>query len=176
MLFRPSFCANCGEKIERAEWFIWTSRRFCQVCESEYKGQDLIPRAVVIFGMLIGVFGIGSYLSSGAANADLRGVKVPRKLVEQPISSPGNSDFKSPDARDQKNAAPVFEQPEQKELASKTLTALSAQPAKPKNEAVEQVYFCRAETKKGTPCARRVKGNIRCYQHIGMPAMPQSKN
>ncbi|MEO7659891.1 MAG: hypothetical protein ABIV48_09780 [Pyrinomonadaceae bacterium] len=176
MLFKPSFCANCGEKIERAEWYIWTSRRFCQVCESEYKGQDLIPRAVVIVGILIGVFGIGSYLSSGAASSDLRGVKVPRKLVEQPSSSPRNTDINSADARTQKNVPPVLEQPEQKELASKTLTALSGQPTKPKSGSVEEVYYCRAETKKGTPCARRVKGNIRCYQHIGMPAMPQPKN
>ena len=40
----------------------------------------------------------------------------------------------------------------------------------------EAKYYCGAETKKGTPCSRKVKGNVRCYQHEGMPAMlPASK-
>src|SRR5262245_16558828 len=87
MLFRPSFCANCGEKIERAEWSIWTSRRFCPVCESEFKGHDLVPRAVVGLGVVAGVLGLGSYLRSGSA-AEMQPFKQPRKLVEQtgPVS------------------------------------------------------------------------------------------
>jgi hypothetical protein len=44
-------------------------------------------------------------------------------------------------------------------------------PQRPRVESSEEVYFCGAETKKGTPCSRRVKGNTRCYQHKGMPAM-----
>src|SRR5262249_43813440 len=49
----------------------------------------------------------------------------------------------------------------------------------PKTEAAEKPeadYYCGAETKKGTPCTRKVKGNVRCWQHQGMPAMlPPSK-
>jgi hypothetical protein len=55
---------------------------------------------------------------------------------------------------------------------NKTLTGLQALPLpKPNPEANEPIYYCGAETKKGTPCSRRVKGNVRCYQHVGMPAM-----
>ena len=36
---------------------------------------------------------------------------------------------------------------------------------------VEDVYICGARTKKGTPCSRRMQGNVRCWQHKGMPAM-----
>jgi len=36
---------------------------------------------------------------------------------------------------------------------------------------VEAAYYCGAETKKGTPCTRKVKGNVRCWQHTGMRAM-----
>lgn len=35
----------------------------------------------------------------------------------------------------------------------------------------EDVYICGARTKKGTPCSRRIHGNVRCWQHKGMPAM-----
>lgn len=36
---------------------------------------------------------------------------------------------------------------------------------------VEEVYICGARTKKGTPCARRVHGPVRCWQHKGLPAI-----
>jgi hypothetical protein len=35
----------------------------------------------------------------------------------------------------------------------------------------ESVYFCGAQTKKGTACSRRMKGGGRCWQHLGQPAM-----
>jgi hypothetical protein len=31
----------------------------------------------------------------------------------------------------------------------------------------EDVYICGRETKKGTPCSRRVHGPVRCWQHKG---------
>jgi hypothetical protein len=40
----------------------------------------------------------------------------------------------------------------------------------------EEVYLCGAQTKKGTPCSRRVHGPVRCWQHKGARAMmPQDK-
>lgn len=175
MLFRPKFCANCGEKIERAEWFIWTSRRFCQVCESDLKAIDLMPSAVVIGSLLIGVFGFGSYLKSGPSNSELLVSKSSRTAVNNPAATQFSAENAKPD-RTPKPIDKLPEHLEQQELASKSRLALSAPPAKPKIEVSEQVYFCRAETKKGTPCSRRVKGNVRCYQHIGMPAMAPVKN
>ena len=35
----------------------------------------------------------------------------------------------------------------------------------------EEVYLCGAQTKKGTPCSRRVHGPVRCWQHKGASAM-----
>src|SRR5262245_18894700 len=88
MLFRPSFCANCGEKIERTEWRIWTSRRFCQVCETEFKGQDLIPRAVVFVGVFAGVLGVGGYLKSGPGAETAATVQPKRFAEKQTQTSP----------------------------------------------------------------------------------------
>lgn len=171
MFFRPSFCANCGEKIERAEWSVWTSRRFCQVCESEYKGQDLIPRVIVGFGIVIGVLGFGSYLKS-PGNSDANSASLqPRQLAERrrgtrptPIPEPENIKSTEPKAEDalrvQKGNAvtPSVEVPEGREPVARKAIA-------------EPVFLCGAETKKGTPCSRRVKGKVRCFQHSGMPAM-----
>jgi len=35
----------------------------------------------------------------------------------------------------------------------------------------EKTYICGARTKKGTPCSRRVRGPVRCWQHKGAQAM-----
>lgn len=158
MLFRPNFCAHCGERIERTDWGIFTSRRFCLVCESEFKGQDLIPRVLLIGGLLVGVVGFGSYLRSGSGAASQLAVRQPSKLVEQkPVETPTAS------------------LPEKTEAVVSLPQTLSTQRAS--NQALKPVvadepqYYCGAETKKGTPCSRRVKGNTRCFQHKGMPAM-----
>ena len=174
MLFRPSFCANCGEKIERVEWRIWTSRRFCPVCESEFKGHDLIPRVVVGLGVLAGVFGFGSYLKSGSAASDSQALRQPRKVVEQTASAAQLSATNTA-VPQQGNANSALTKPDGQNSASQPRTLAGPQaPAdlqKPKTETGEPMYYCGAATKKGTPCTRRVKGNIRCYQHVGMPAM-----
>ena len=166
MLFRPNFCANCGEKVERADWGILTSRRFCLVCESEFKGQDLIPIAVVAVGLLIGIFGVGGYLRSGTPTV--------ANLVAKPSARQTNqATAVNPPASQPSN----IEQPQRGTDVQSSMSvprALVAPPAvqPPVQKIAEEIgYHCGAETKKGTPCSRRVKGNIRCYQHKGMPAI-----
>ena len=169
MVFRPNFCANCGEKIERAEWGVWTSRRFCYVCESEFKGHDLIPRFVVGVGIAIGIFGFGSYLKSGPTAPDPIG--RPRSIASKGVQEkkPSNVEI----ARDQRTigqprAEPVAIKGQEKDPIEQQ-NAPSVPVAKP--VVAEKGYFCGAETKKGTPCSRRVKGKVRCFQHQGMQAM-----
>jgi len=175
MLFRPNFCASCGERIERVEWFPWTSRRFCQICETEFKGQDLIPKIVVGIGILVGLFGIGSYLKSGPAPPDLQALKQPRKLVEQPQRDERTPTLSTIEPRRENSNANVNGQPELRNFSSTSGMVNSVSAPKPKSGADEQLNYCGAETKKGTPCSRRVKGNTRCFQHIGMPAMASAE-
>jgi hypothetical protein len=54
-----------------------------------------------------------------------------------------------------------------------TTAAMSAADPQAKThvETAELVYICGAATKKGTPCSRRVKGPVRCWQHVGQPAI-----
>lgn len=58
-------------------------------------------------------------------------------------------------------------------------TAVKESPADKKqvDEApAEVVYICGARTRKGRPCSRRVHGAVRCWQHLGLPAMlPKEK-
>ena len=57
--YRPNFCAECGDKIVRLRWRVWTSRRFCDKCCSRFVRAHWLQRtcaaiALVCFGMLIG--------------------------------------------------------------------------------------------------------------------------
>ncbi len=165
MLFRPNFCANCGEKVERADWGILTSRRFCPVCESEFKGQDLIPRAVVGGGVLIGILGIGGYLRSGSSNATALVTKPAAKQASQtPAVNPPPPQLANTETTRASDSQSSMSVPR----------ALVSSPAnqQPVQKPAEEIgYHCGAETKKGTPCSRRVKGNAPCFQHKGMPAI-----
>lgn len=172
MIFRPSYCANCGEKIERKEWHLWTSRRFCQVCESEFKGQDLIPRFVFLVAVLIGGVNGWDYLKRGTG-ADA-GLTKQAKSVERPMASvAANSGAALTPANDNAPASQMAMAANTPQSTPRSLADM--QPSKTvtrgKDEADGVMYYCGAQTKKGTPCSRRVKGNIRCFQHTGMPAM-----
>src|ERR1700752_2158773 len=57
--YRPNFCSECGERIVRLRWRLWTSRRFCDKCLPRFRRAHLLQRAsmaagVVLLGMLIG--------------------------------------------------------------------------------------------------------------------------
>ena len=165
MLYRPNYCANCGEKIERVDWGIFTSRRFCDVCESEFKGHDILTRAIVATGLLVGIIGIGGYLRSGSPPqptvARQATTLVERPVKPEPEAKSRPSENSSIPVKTPENVAPV------QQLAG-------TKPSQVRTEIAEAQYFCGAETKKGTPCSRRVKGNTRCYQHAGMPAIASS--
>jgi len=174
MLYRPNFCCSCGERIERTDWKPWTSRRFCDLCATNHTLGEFIPKAIVGIGLLIGIFGIGSYLQSRPAAGN---TVAKRSLFEQPNkpTPPGNANKQAT------NIATVQSQPGSPSAGvadTNQKTTQNMQRAEARARAsTEAVYYCGAATKKGTPCSRRVKGpNTRCWQHIGMPAMKVEGN
>lgn len=161
MLHRPNFCCSCGEKIDRIEWHVWTSRRFCELCQTDYQLDDWLPRILGGFCILLGVFGFGSWLSAGRQQAEL---------------------IRSPAALALKRARSIELKPVHRpsvEPAPKSIeTPLTVRPEPPPSNASvtpasidEATYICGARTRKGTACTRRVKGGGRCWQHKGMDAM-----
>jgi hypothetical protein len=57
--YRPNFCCECGNKIVRLRWRVWTSRRFCDKCFLAFaKLRRLQPSlticGLVLLGVLIG--------------------------------------------------------------------------------------------------------------------------
>jgi hypothetical protein len=42
-LYKPNFCAECGERVLRERWRAWTTRRFCPACEKRFRRGWLAP-------------------------------------------------------------------------------------------------------------------------------------
>jgi hypothetical protein len=153
MLYRPKYCCNCSEKIERDDWRLWTSRRFCALCETEYKPYDLLPRVVVIMGIAFVLFGIGSYFRSPDPGPRQQlfttSARPSQKLKPATLSTTPESGTN----------APV------RTGAGEGESQINEQPKKEKHTSDERVFYCGAITRKGSPCTRRVKKQGFCWQH-----------
>jgi len=58
-LYRPNFCAECGAKILRLRWRLWTNRKFCDACARTLRRQrwtiaGLITSVIFITGLFVG--------------------------------------------------------------------------------------------------------------------------
>jgi hypothetical protein len=187
MLYKPRYCCHCGDRIERVEWHLWTNRRFCEICETEYLVDDWLKRILPTIFLFLGVFGIGSYFISEneplkIANAEKKASGLAEKNQKNvsgqklPDAKSGNhqqTENKNDSGIDEKHrkTAPL----KQNEISDNKNEQAVEVVRSPQKKSTLPVYFCGAETKKGTPCSRRVKGGGRCWQHAGREAILSEK-
>ena len=147
-MYKPNFCCECGERVLRPRWHVWTSRRFCAACGRRFRRAGLRRSLLLASALFLPGFLLGHLLRPPAPPLVLeRGAQTiaplpptPPKAAPQPAYGPDGTANERPTEPD------------------------------------EVVYICGARTKKGTPCQRRVRGPGRCWQHRGKPAMlPTSK-
>jgi hypothetical protein len=152
-MYKPNFCAECGTKLLRLRWHLWTSRRFCNDCARRLRKARLTQVFLASLGLV----------SAGYVAGRARRPAPPPLIIERRSDSPLND--KAEPGKATLSPAPI-------QSGLKPTEAQNSSPASPE----EDVYLCGARTKKGTPCSRRVHGPVRCWQHKGMPAMlPQEK-
>ena len=173
MLYKPKFCANCGEKIARTEWKLWTSRRFCELCEVEQKQHELLPRAILAVGIIGALFGIGSLLA-GRDPMKTGGLdQPPRTLMSRP-AAPLDRDKKGLESNVGQIPQPVAPQPGTNISVERNKESIQRREAAASSD--KPVYFCGAMTRRGTPCTRRVKiKGLRCWQHAGQPSIAEER-
>jgi hypothetical protein len=174
MFYTPKHCCECGEKIESDGRGIFKSRRFCEVCETDFIAYDWMPRVIVALGILGVIFGIGGFLKKSdkplnVTTSQPSATSNKSQSVQNPqVSTNANvltlAQSQPTKVAEQSNSAPAVLN--QKPPQTKQNLTGGAQ-----NSVPETVYFCGAQTKKGTPCSRRVKGGGRCWQHEGQSAM-----
>lgn len=153
-MYKPNFCAECGERIARSRWHFWTSRRFCTGCAPRFRAARIILPLVA--GASFFTLGLG-------AGRAVRPAPPPLILERrQPaVAATQAAPLQPAQARAKTENAPAPAGPEPEASAN---TARST-------AASETVSICGALTKKGTPCQRRVRGTDRCWQHKGQPAV-----
>lgn len=172
MLYKPNFCCHCGEKIERLSWSPLTSRRFCELCETEKKPYDLLIRSIVAISVLFGVFGVARLVSNDAGPS-AKSAKVQQSAAtKREIISRANIERTPEDgnAVNASNARPLTPNTNSVAAASPGSENLKQRGNEAKTS-TETTYYCNAMTKKGTPCTRRVKTKGRCWQHVGQTAI-----
>lgn len=160
MFYKPNFCCHCGDKIERVDWKATSSRRFCEVCETDFAAREWLPRLFAGLLLAFGLFGAGALWRAGG--------EKPLPIASRPaLASRPESAPVDPAASVGRDSAKPAVAPER----AAPERAAPATPADARRDATEKVFFCGAETKKGTACSRRVKGGGRCWQHQGLAAM-----
>ena len=182
MFYTPKYCCECGEKIEQKKRKLLVVKGFCETCESEFKFHEWMARGLVGAGILGLIFGIGSFLKKSDAPLNVsttRTETVASNKIQNArnVQALANTSLQTTQSRSPENAVGNFQSNSQTLAADlnqqKSATQVKQLPlASSQNSASEIVYFCGAQTKKGTPCLRRVKiKNGRCWQHTGQPAM-----
>lgn len=177
MLHRPNFCCSCGEKVDRIEWHVWSSRRYCELCQTEHQMDEWLPRMLAVFFLLFGLFGIGTSLRGRGDNFDL--ISSPVALAEQRAGRRAGAAGSTEREGASEGEVPVIERtipsrelsdaPAPEPRTSHSLGIVRRVPTAATE--AERYYYCGAGTKKGTPCSRKVKGGGRCWQHEGKDAI-----
>ena len=163
MLYKPNFCCECGEKIERDKWTLLTSRRFCDDCAPQHESANRWKKGIaggvlVIIGIFLGQIPLTMRTPVVTTNA--------RNLVSaSPNSQPTNQQTNS-----KTQTSPVPSNTIAQTAVSPTVKPATSPPPALQQQP-EAVYYCGAKTQKGTPCTHRVRGGGRCWQHQGKTAM-----
>ena len=165
MFYRPNFCCNCGEKIERVEWTLFASGKFCELCHTEFRAREWGVRSLAAIGIVF---------AAGLMSSFFR----PPQTAKTVITSEPVALSSKPGPRLEANLNTTSATPSQSQTGTNantsTVSQASATSAKQEQtvKTTEEVYYCGAATKKGAPCSRRVKRpGDRCWQHQGMPSI-----
>ena len=154
-MYKPNFCAECGERIERARWRVSTSRRFCDNCARRLRKGQMLARLIAV----VSLFCLG--LAAGRMGRS----HPPPLIIERgqlsALPAPMTMTTGTPRAEAETDAdAQAAPRPEPSYGPNGTA---SERPT----DTDEIVTLCGARTQKGTPCKRRVRGTGRCWQHRG---------
>lgn len=161
-MYKPKFCAECGEQVLRERWRAWTSRRFCALCAPRFRRTRIASRLALAATLA----GAGFLFGRAGRPAPPPLVVERGTLGRAPV--PAGDEPQHADATTAKAEG----------AAMKTEAAYGpdGSPTERPTDPNEIISICGARTKKGTPCQRRVRGYGRCWQHRGMPAiLPASK-
>lgn len=157
-MYRPNFCAECGEQITRLRWRVWTSRRFCPACAKRFRKGRVLRPLILCLALTGAGFVLGRAMRHAPPPLVIERGALDSTARSSPIAAAGKSTDTNLNAANVNHAGAIVYGADGTERERPT-------------EAGEIVSICGARTKRGTPCSRRVRGTGRCWQHRGRPAM-----
>ncbi len=183
MFVKSKFCLECDEKLESYDDNFLVRSNYCEICKPNFRSKEVLKRSIFMgFAIIPTIFGVGVLLQKPAEKplsvakteiASIAPVPKPSQKVEN--NRPNNAaQPKNVEANQQ--IALLSKQPET-QPAKQTSDKKTPQIVREVSQSLvpEVVYLCGAKTKKGTPCSRKVKGSVRCWQHLGQEAMLPAK-
>lgn len=154
-MYKPNFCAECGSKVERSRWRLWTSRRFCSDCARRFRKSRFLLFAITGTTLL----GLGFVAGRNQRTSP------PPLIVERgelSVINPQATKSEGQAVNESGNTVgSTIPKPEPSYGPDGTATERPTDPD-------EVISICGARTQKGTPCKRRVRGTGRCWQHKGI--------
>ncbi|HEX8173970.1 MAG TPA: hypothetical protein VF543_02505 [Pyrinomonadaceae bacterium] len=156
-MYKPNFCAECGEKITRTRWRAWTSRSFCQTCEGRYRRRRFLVPLITAVALLSTGLLMGRAMRPQPPPLTVQRGELPAVSTVTATSGSAKSDR---DTEAAANASSSSNAPKTEPGYGPDGTS-TERPTDPE----EIVSLCGARTQKGTPCQRRVRGTGRCWQH-----------
>jgi hypothetical protein len=87
-MYRPNFCAECGKKVIRLHWHLWTSSKFCDDCARKLRKDRL--RLPAIAGLVL--LSVGYVLGRAARPSPPPLVIQRREAASTGRPSSGNAD------------------------------------------------------------------------------------
>jgi len=171
MRYKPNYCCNCGEKVERLNPSFADCKMFCDVCKHDFVFQRMTPLIFSFLMAIVGIFGIGSYWRSGEKPLNLSTRQFIANSPNSGKTSANNASQVGSNSNVQQTAQTNNVQTNASNPSNLTTKTSAKQTIPPTVKSEELVYICGAPTKKGTPCSRRVRGGGRCWQHKGLEAM-----
>lgn len=158
-MYKPNFCNDCGERIARKRWRLWTNRQFCPKCTTRLRAASVLKKPLLTAAILSLGFFAGS---NGKPDA-------PPLILERGNFAASNEQIATSQTASLSpniaNSLSNSSSPNQSQLAARSNSVSDI------TDPNEVVSMCGARTKKGTPCSRRVRGYGRCWQHKGKSAM-----
>jgi hypothetical protein len=144
------------------------------VATAEKQLKDLIGNFGLAhdFVKMLGLFGFGSFLQPSAKPLNVEKSQLVAVVSNNNKAESNSNIAKTSNQETVSNSTPKSAPTVQSQVIENAKQPPTLRPKEtPQNVAEEPVYFCGAQTKKGNPCTRKVKGGGRCWQHAGQPAV-----
>lgn len=184
MFVKSKFCLECNEKLEDYDDNFLIRSNYCEICKPSFRPKEILTRlGVAAFVIVPSLINFGLFLQKpsdkplNVVKSEIASVApAPKPLQKTNNVEPIN--HVEPKKVEVNQQGALLSKQRETPIANQTFDKKTTQfvPEVSQVSVPETAYMCGAKTKKGMPCSRKVKGSVRCWQHLGQDAMLPAKD